>query len=131
MPKIPVPDRFNDILESKALAHLATIGPDGHPQTNPIWFIRDGDHILFSVKDGTIKLKNIRRNPHVALSISDRENPGQYIELRGEVIEMQLYEDVSFVNVLARKYTGADFGAAAPGEKRYKMIFRPTSWTGQ
>lgn len=131
MPKIPVPDRFDAILESNALAHLATIGSNGHPQVNPIWFIRDGERILFSVKDGTIKLENIRRDPHVALSIASIEKPGHYLELRGEVIDTQLYEDVSFVNVLARKYTGADFGAGAPGEKRYKMTFQPKTWTGQ
>ncbi len=131
MPKLPVPNRFDSILESKAVAHLATIGPDGHPQVNPIWFIRDGEHIQFSVKDGTIKLENIRRDPHVALSIASVEAAGHYIELRGEVIDMQLYEDVSFVNVLARKYTGADFGAAAPGDKRYKMTFQAKTWTGQ
>lgn len=131
MPKTPVPDRFEDILESKTLAHLATIGPDGHPQVNPIWFIRDEERILFSVKDGTIKLENIRRDPHVAFSIVDVHKPEHYIELRGEVTDIQLYEDLSFVNVLARKYTGADFGAGAPGEKRYKMTFQTKTWTGQ
>ena len=56
MPKLPIPATFSTLLESTALAHLATIGPAGAPQVNPIWFLwRDNDTIQFGVKDGTVK----------------------------------------------------------------------------
>lgn len=72
MPNLPVPDRFDGILDSTTLAHLATIGPDGYPQVNPIWFLRDEDRILFSVKGDTQKLRNIQRDRHIALSFLDQ-----------------------------------------------------------
>jgi PPOX class probable F420-dependent enzyme len=131
MPRLPVPGSFDEILDSVALVHLATIGPDGRPQVNPIWFVREGEHILFSVKDGAQKLLNIQRDPHIALSFSDLENPGRYLELRGAVVSIDLYEDLDFVNILARKYTGADFSAGKVGERRFKLTFAADRWTGQ
>lgn len=113
MPATPVPASFFPLLESTALAHLATIGQDGAPQVNPIWFLwRGNETVQFGVKDGTVKLANFRRDPRIALSIVDSENPGHYIELRGEVISIELYTDLSLVNELARKYTGKDFAGA-------------------
>jgi len=131
MPAIPVPATFDDILDSTALAHLATIGPDGHPQVNPIWFLRDGDQIVFGVKGDTQKLRNIRRHPHIALSFGALNNPGHYLELRGEVIAIEEYRDLSFVNLLAEKYTGKPFTGGREGEVRYRITFQPRTWTGQ
>ena len=131
MPKGPVPDRYRDILESKALGHLATIGPDGRPQVNPVWFLSDGVRVLLSVKADTRKYRNLRANPAVAMSVSDPASPGRYVEIRGEVVEFELFDTLSWVNQLARKYTGADFTGGADGEHRYKVTIRVDAWTGQ
>ena len=133
MPKSPVPDRFRDILAntSTALGHLATIDERGRPQVNPVWFLWDGERVLLSVRPETKKYRNLRRDPHVAISILDPARPERYVELRGEVIEFELYEDLTFVNRLARKYTGADFQKGHVGEHRYKVTIRVDSWTGQ
>lgn len=131
MPALPIPARFDDILDSTTLAHLATIGPEGSPQTNPIWFLREGDTILFGVKGDTQKLRNIQRNPHIALSFGDLTNQFHYLELRGTVVEITPYHDLGFVNLLARKYTGKDFPPGTEGDLRYRMTFIPTRWTGR
>jgi len=131
MPELPVPALFADLLESTILANLATIGPDGAPQVNPIWFLRDGPRILFGVKGDTQKLRNIQRDPRIALSFLSPTDPGHYLELRGEVVEIVPYDDLSFVNLLARKYTGKDATFAKAGEPRFRMTFVPTRWTGQ
>ncbi len=131
MPKGPAPDRYMDILQSKALAHIATIGANGRPQVNPVWFISDGKYVYLSVKPETVKYRNLRSNPQVALSVLDPENSGRYVELRGRVIDMELYETLEWVNVLARKYTGADFTGGVDGEPRYKATIEVESWTGQ
>lgn len=131
MPKGPAPERFRDLLESKALAHLATISPGGTPQVNPVWFISDGHHAYLSIRPETSKYRNLRANSAVALSILDPANPGRYLELRGEVVSFELYETLAWVNQLARKYTGADFTGGKDGEPRYKVTIRVDSWTGQ
>lgn len=131
MPKGTPPERFLDLWESRALGHLATIGADGHPQVNPVWFIADGVHVYLSVKDDTVKLRNLRAHPFVSVSISDPAKPTRYLELRGEVAELERYDTLAWVNHLARKYTGADFAGGHDGELRWKVTIRVTAWTGQ
>jgi len=131
MPHGEVPARFHDILDSTALGHLATVDRHGLPQCNPVWFLWDGRHILLSMRPVTRKYANLRRNPNVALSILDLNRPERYLEIRGEVIEFELFEDLTFVNRLARKYTGADFTQGYPGEHRYKITVQVNAWTGQ
>ena len=131
MPKGVVPERFHDLLQSKVLGHLATIGENGRPQVNPVWFISDGSEILLSIKPETAKYGNLRANPAVAMSILDPANHFRYVELRGEVVEFELFKTLSWVNQLAQKYTGADFTGGVDGEQRYKVTVWVDSWTGQ
>lgn len=131
MPQGAVPDRYRDILNSTALGHLATIGPDGRPQVNPVWFISDGEHVWLSVKPETVKHRNLRANPAVAMSVSDPARPNRYVEIRGEAVEFELFDTLAWVNQLARKYTGADFTGGHDGEHRYKITIRVDAWTGQ
>lgn len=131
MPKGPVPERYRDLLESRALGHLATIGADGRPQVNPVWFVADGEHVRLSVKEDTVKFRNLEARPWAAISIADPARPERYLELRGEVTGLELYTTLDWVNVIARKYTGADFAGGADGERRYKVTIRIDGWTGQ
>jgi PPOX class probable F420-dependent enzyme len=126
-----VPSRYHDILQSTTLGHLATIDERGFPQVNPVWFIWDGEHILLSVRANTHKYRNLRSNAHIAISFPDLTDRERYVEIRGEVVEFELYEDLTFVNQLARKYTGADYLHGYPGEHRYKLTIQVNSWTGQ
>lgn len=131
MPKGEVAERYRDVLESKALGHLATLGADGRPQVNPVWFISDGRDVYLSVKPETVKYRNLRANPAVAMSIEDPANSDRYLEVRGEVVEFELFDTLVWVNELARKYTGADFSKGQAGEHRYKVTIRIDSWTAQ
>jgi PPOX class probable F420-dependent enzyme len=131
MPKGSVPDRYHDILASTVLGHLATVDPRGRPQVNPVWFIADAGHIYLSVRAETAKYRNMRGNPNVAISFSDPTRPDRYLEIRGTVTEFAIYEDLTWVNQLARKYTGADYTRGTVGEHRYKVTIRIDAWTGQ
>jgi PPOX class probable F420-dependent enzyme len=131
MPRGAVPDRYRDILDSPALGHLATIDLDGRPQVNPVWFISEGQYVYLSVKPDTVKYRNLRSNPAVAMSVGDLARPDRYIEVRGEVVNFELYDTLAWVNQLAQKYTGADFAGGIDGEFRYKVTIRVDSWTGQ
>ena len=131
MPKAPVPAQYHDILESTTLGHIATVDAAGRPQVNPVWFIWDGANILLSVKAHTNKYRNLVANAFVAISFSDPDRPARYLEIRGEAVEFQLYDNLSWVNQLARKYTGADYTFGVDGEHRYKVSIRIDSWTAQ
>src|SRR5215472_14402330 len=92
------------ILQSKQFARLAAIGPDGAPQSSPMWFLWDGEHIMFTHTTTRQKYRNIQRDPRVAVSITDVENPYTYAELRGRVERIETDPTGAFYDTLAKHY---------------------------
>ncbi len=84
----PIPESHRDILEKKSLAHLATLMPDGSPQVTPVWCDFDGVHVRVNSARGRRKDRNMRRDPRVSLSLCDPDNPYRYLEIRGQVVEI-------------------------------------------
>ena len=70
-----IPEKYRDLFTKKAFAHVATVGANGAPQVTPVWVDYDGTHVRFGTARGRVKDKNLQRNPRVALSIQDPENP--------------------------------------------------------
>ncbi len=106
------------ILQSKTFAHLATIGPNGEPQSSPMWFLWDGEYIKFTHTTNRKKYQNIKRDPHVSISIIDVDEPYTYAEFRGVVERIEDDPNGIFFNSLAEHY-GAP--TRYPGDPR--MIF--------
>ena len=125
-----VPESHIDILSTKALANVATIGPDGAPQNNPVWFDWDGTHVLFSQTTGRQKYRNVQANPLVALSIVDVENPYRYLEIRGSVDEIIDDENNAFIDSMANKYIDQpQYPWHQPGDHRVIVKVSPLSTT--
>ena len=124
-----VPASYHDLLASTALAHVATIGPDGALQTSPVWFNWDGARLLLALVPERQKLRNLRRDPHVAVSMIDPANPFRYLEIRGRAT-FESDPDSSVVTRLVRKYTGSDELPGAKGE-RVIVAIEPTHATYQ
>ncbi len=91
-----IPEGYEDILESTTLAHIATIGPHGEPQNNPVCFGWDGEHVKFSQTKTRQKYRNVQRHPRVALSLVDPDNPYRYLEVRGKVVRIDEDPDLDF-----------------------------------
>jgi PPOX class probable F420-dependent enzyme len=68
---IPLSSQIRVLLDGPNFAHLATLMPDGSPQSVPVWVGREGDRILICTGAGSLKAKNTRRDPRIALSIID------------------------------------------------------------
>jgi PPOX class probable F420-dependent enzyme len=82
------PESARELIESDALGHLVTVNPDGSPQVTCIWVGLDGDEIVSGhLLGGQQKLRNVRRDPRVTLSLEGREiqPPGlkQYLVVHG------------------------------------------------
>ena len=111
------------------MINVATIGPKGEPQNNPVWFGWDGSHFLFSLTKGRQKYRNLLREPRVALSIFDPTNPGRYLEIRG-VARIEEDTDRRFANSMAKKYLNQDvFPWDQPGDERVIIIVEPQHLT--
>ena len=105
------------LLDGKNYAVLATVNPDGSPQTSVIWVGRDGGDVLFSTVEGRKKHRNMVRDPRVSISVIDWVDPENYIELRGRV---SMTPDVGrrLDTQLSWKYDGKDPGEDRPGAVR-------------
>jgi PPOX class probable F420-dependent enzyme len=106
-----VPEHARTVLESDALGHLVTINPDGSPQVSVIWVGLDGDEIIAAHVPNNQKVKNIRRDGRVALSVeTDRMNEmglTEYLVITGTA---RITEGgaVDVLRKLAKTYIGPD-----------------------
>jgi PPOX class probable F420-dependent enzyme len=105
------------LLDGRNYAVLATVNPDGSPQTSVVWVGRDGADLLFSTIEGRVKYRNMVRDPRVSVSVIDSADPENYVELRGRVT---ITHDVGrrLDTELSWKYDGRDPGEDRPGAVR-------------
>jgi len=112
-----------ELLEGRNYAVLATINPDGSPQTSAMWVGRDGDDLVFSTVEGRKKHRNMLRDPRVSVSILDSADPENYVELRGRVTMTPDPDRLLHIQ-LSHKYDGTDPAEDRPGAHR--VIVRMT-----
>jgi PPOX class probable F420-dependent enzyme len=125
-----IPSGYEDLLTSTALADIATIGPHGEPQVNPVWFDWDGTNVRFSQTKTRQKLHNVQRDPRIALSIVDPANPYRYLEIRGRVVAVEEDPNLDFINAMAKKYLGQDkYPWHRPGDERVIIVIEPERTT--
>ena len=104
-------------------AKLATSAPGGHPHVMPVWFVIDGEELVFTTGEDSVKGRNLRRNPRAAIVVDDEVAPYAFVHIRGHVtLSEDLEELLRFATAIGRRYMGADrageFGRrnAVPGE---------------
>ncbi|MBI4443748.1 MAG: PPOX class F420-dependent oxidoreductase [Acidobacteria bacterium] len=119
-----IPEQYLDLFGKRAFGSLSTLMPDGTPQVTPVWVDYDEGYVLFNSARGRQKDRNLRRDPRLALSILDPDNPYRYIEVRGRVIAVTEQGADDHIDRLAKKYLGVDkYPLRRPGEVRliYKV----------
>ncbi len=104
-----LPDELLALLRSSASCYVATLMPDGSPQLTLTWVDTDGTNVLVNTVSTHQKAKNLRRDPRVAVTVSDPANPSRYWEVRGEVAAMVEDGAAEHIDVLSRRYTGHDY----------------------
>ncbi len=97
------------LLDGPSFAHLSTLQPDGAPKVEPVWVAREGDRVLVTTDAGTLKGRNMERDPRVALSIVAPDDPYEQLLIRGRVVEVRPDPDLAFLDRLSLRYTGAPF----------------------
>ena len=111
-------------------AKVATSGPDGQPHVAPVWFVLDGEELVFTTWSDSVKGRNLLRDPRAAVVVDDETAPYAFVHLRGQVtLSEDLAELLRVATVIGQRYMGADraeeFGRrnAVPGELLVR--FRP------
>ena len=79
-----------ELLSGRNYAHVATVMDDGSPHSVPVWIdIDDRDRLVFYKEDSSVGLRNLKRDPRVAISLTDVEDPYRAVRVRGRVVEMR------------------------------------------
>jgi PPOX class probable F420-dependent enzyme len=126
---IALNDEIRRLLDGRHFAVLATINPDGGPQTSAMWVGRDGDDVLFSTLAGRRKHRNLLRDPRASVTILDSDDPYNYVELRGRCT---ITEDIgrAFDIGLSHVYDGKDPDPDPPGAVRLIVRMNVDKATG-
>src|SRR5205085_11683990 len=101
---IVAPDTVTHLLDGRNFAHLATIMSDGSPHCAPVWVGREGDRIIICTDEESVKGRNTRRDPRVAISIVDMDDPYSEAQLRGRVTERRPDSDFKYIAAVSHKY---------------------------
>jgi PPOX class probable F420-dependent enzyme len=117
-----------NLLEGKNFAFFSTLMKDGSPQITPVWidWDKNTNTILINTAKGRLKQENISRDPRVAVSIADSNNPYEMVTIRGKVIEQNTEGAIEHADKLAKKYMGIDkYPYHSPSEKRIILKIKP------
>ena len=107
-------EMINDVrrlVERPNYAHIATLLPDGSPHSVPVWIDLEGrDELVVLTSPGSRKARNVKRDPRVAISITDVDQPFASALIRGQVTELINGDRAwEIIDRIARKYTGQPY----------------------
>lgn len=97
--------------ETDVVAHLATLMKDGSPHSIPLWVAVEGERLVLFTEADTLKDRNLRRDPRVAISVVAADNPYSMAFVRGTAVERIDGDDaLAYVDRISRLYTGEPYG---------------------
>lgn len=127
-----LPEDVRALLNEPNFVFLATLMKDGSPQVTPVWVDVDGDQILINTVENRQKSRNIKSDPRVALSVTDRNNAYAWASIRGRIVEMTTEGAEAHIDKMAQKYLGqARYPFRQPGEQRVILRIQPEAVTAR
>ncbi|MEU0615939.1 PPOX class F420-dependent oxidoreductase [Streptomyces albogriseolus] len=117
MSKPPLPPEAEALLRKPNPCVMATLRSDGSPVSTPTWYLWEDGRVLVNLDEGRVRLRHLRRDPRVTLTVLDADNWYTHVTLIGRVTEMHDDEDLTDIDRLSRHY-GAD---AYPDRERRRV----------
>ncbi len=118
-----LPESLLTLLRGKATCYLATTMPDGSPQLTQTWVDTDGSHVVINTVAGFQKVRNVERDPRVAVTIADPEKPSRYVAVRGRVVSATTEGGAEHIEALSLRYLGRPY-AWYGGRDQVRVILR-------
>jgi PPOX class probable F420-dependent enzyme len=116
----PFTDADRVLLKGRNFGHFATLDGDGAPHVTPMWVdVSDDGYLLINTVTGRIKDRNVARDPRVALSIEDSEDPYAWISIKGRVVEIVEEGARDHIDELSMRYNGTPYPMEGP-----RIIYR-------
>jgi PPOX class probable F420-dependent enzyme len=106
---VTLPEALLDLLRRPSPCFLATLMPYGSPLMTQTWVDTDGRHVLVNTVDGHQKVRNMRRDPRVAVNVADPDDPSRYFEVRGRVVEVTEDGAREHIDELSQRYIGRPY----------------------
>jgi PPOX class probable F420-dependent enzyme len=106
---VDLPPRLLALLQRPSPCFLATTMPDGSPQLTQTWVDTDGTHVMVNTVAGFQKVRNMERDPRVALNIADPDDVSSYVAVRGRVVSISPDGAAEHIDRLAQKYLGGPY----------------------
>lgn len=123
---MPLDDTLREFATGPHFAMLTTLLSDGSPQTHVMWVDADDEHVLINTEVHRQKFRNVQRDPRVAVSIWDKDNPYRFVEVRGEVVAtVRGQEARDHIDALAKRYMGKDDYPGTIQSERVILKIRP------
>lgn len=111
-------EKVANLARGKNFAAVSTLGRDGTPTTQPMWVDTDGEYLFLNTETGRQKFVNLQRDPRITVAIIDSENPYDYVEVRGKVVDTVTGPEArANIDQLATKYTGAEYSLPVKTER--------------
>jgi PPOX class probable F420-dependent enzyme len=129
MPIAPVPADVSAFLAEPNIAVVATLDQKGAPHSVATWYDWEDGRVLLSMDNSRRRLRYLRRDPRVTLTVIDTDDWYRHISLQGEVVEMREDEGLADIDRLARRYTGADYQTRdSPRTTAWVQVARWHGW---
>jgi PPOX class probable F420-dependent enzyme len=110
MPKPPLPRQLEEFLAQPNPSVIATLEPDGSPNTVGTWYLWDNGRVLVNMDEGRKRLEYLRRDPRVSITVLGKDDWYHHVSLRGRVVSLEEDPDLTVIDRISRHYTGQPYG---------------------
>lgn len=103
-------DETRELLSARNMAHVATLMSDAAPQVSPVWIAVEGDRLAVFSAQENLKVRNMRRDGRVGVSVCDEHDPYRSVVIRGRVVEeLEGDQAIAIMDRMSNRYVGTDF----------------------
>src|SRR5919106_5069879 len=126
MPELPLPGELDTLLRKANPAVIATLRRDGSPHTAATWYDWDGERLLVNMDASRLRLKHMRRDPRVALTVLDLNDWYHAVTVIGRVVDIRDDKGLVDIDRLSQRYRGDSYWNR--DRKRITALIEPERW---